>query len=114
LHLTALFFLLHPFSPFHNFPASRSIDSSRVPIQAVSYKLYSAKSVSLAAIGVLAEIHNGEGARIQNIRGASGVPMTWSIIGVNYEQIPASRPKSPVHSYSKDGAMRGCVTSETT
>ena len=27
-------------------------------------------------------------------------------IGVNYTQIPVNRPVSPVHSYSKDGAMR--------
>jgi catalase len=27
-------------------------------------------------------------------------------LGVNYHQIPVNRPKSPVHSYSKDGAMR--------
>ena len=27
-------------------------------------------------------------------------------LGVNYEQIPVNRPKSPVHSYSKGGAMR--------
>ena len=27
-------------------------------------------------------------------------------IGVNYQQIPVNRPQSPVHSYSKDGAMR--------
>jgi catalase len=27
-------------------------------------------------------------------------------IGVNYKQIPVNAPKSPVHSYSKDGAMR--------
>ncbi len=27
-------------------------------------------------------------------------------IGANYKQIPVNRPKSPVHSYSKDGAMR--------
>jgi catalase len=27
-------------------------------------------------------------------------------IGVNYRQIPVNRPKAPVHSYSKDGAMR--------
>lgn len=27
-------------------------------------------------------------------------------LGVNYSQIPVNRPKSPVHSYSKDGAMR--------
>ncbi len=27
-------------------------------------------------------------------------------LGVNYRQIPVNRPKSPVHSYSKDGAMR--------
>ncbi len=27
-------------------------------------------------------------------------------LGVNYKQIPANRPKVPVHSYSKDGAMR--------
>jgi len=27
-------------------------------------------------------------------------------IGVNYDQIPVNKPKCPVHSYSKDGAMR--------
>ena len=27
-------------------------------------------------------------------------------LGVNYQQIPVNRPHSPVHSYSKDGAMR--------
>jgi len=27
-------------------------------------------------------------------------------LGVNYKQIPVNRPKSPVHSYSKDGVMR--------
>ena len=27
-------------------------------------------------------------------------------LGVNYKQIPVNKPKSPVHSYSKDGAMR--------
>jgi len=27
-------------------------------------------------------------------------------MGVNYKQIPVNRPKVPVHSYSKDGAMR--------
>ena len=27
-------------------------------------------------------------------------------LGVNYKQIPVNRPKSPVNSYSKDGAMR--------
>ncbi len=27
-------------------------------------------------------------------------------IGTNYQQIPVNRPKAPVHSYSKDGAMR--------
>jgi catalase len=27
-------------------------------------------------------------------------------LGVNYKQIPVNRPKAPVHSYSKDGAMR--------
>lgn len=27
-------------------------------------------------------------------------------LGVNYRQIPVNSPKSPVHSYSKDGAMR--------
>ena len=33
-------------------------------------------------------------------------------LGVNYKQIPVNRPKSPVHSYSKDGAMR-CRTCRT-
>jgi len=27
-------------------------------------------------------------------------------LGVNYKQIPVNRPEAPVHSYSKDGAMR--------
>src|SRR5690606_30791050 len=27
-------------------------------------------------------------------------------LGVNYKQIPVNAPHSPVHSYSKDGAMR--------
>lgn len=27
-------------------------------------------------------------------------------LGVNYQQIPVNRPKSPIHSYSKGGAMR--------
>jgi catalase len=27
-------------------------------------------------------------------------------MGVNYKQVPVNRPQSPVHSYSKDGAMR--------
>jgi catalase len=27
-------------------------------------------------------------------------------LGVNYRQIPVNKPQSPVHSYSKDGAMR--------
>jgi catalase len=27
-------------------------------------------------------------------------------MGVNYKQIPVNQPKVPVHSYSKDGAMR--------
>tara|TARA_R110002073_G_scaffold31157_4_gene95888 strand:- start:3415 stop:4869 length:1455 start_codon:yes stop_codon:yes gene_type:complete len=27
-------------------------------------------------------------------------------LGVNYKQIPVNKPESPVHSYSKDGAMR--------
>ncbi|HPF27626.1 MAG TPA: catalase, partial [Steroidobacteraceae bacterium] len=27
-------------------------------------------------------------------------------LGVNYKQIPVNRPQVPVHSYSKDGAMR--------
>ncbi|RUO34567.1 catalase [Aliidiomarina soli] len=27
-------------------------------------------------------------------------------LGVNYKQIPVNQPRSPVHSYSKDGAMR--------
>ena len=27
-------------------------------------------------------------------------------MGVNYQQIPVNRPQAPVHSYSKDGAMR--------
>jgi catalase len=27
-------------------------------------------------------------------------------IGANYNQLPVNRPKSPVHSYNRDGAMR--------
>jgi catalase len=27
-------------------------------------------------------------------------------LGVNYKQIPVNQPRSPIHSYSKDGAMR--------
>jgi catalase len=27
-------------------------------------------------------------------------------LGVNYQQLPTNAPRSPVHSYSKDGAMR--------
>ena len=27
-------------------------------------------------------------------------------MGVNYQQIPVNAPQAPVHSYSKDGAMR--------
>jgi catalase len=27
-------------------------------------------------------------------------------MGVNYKQIPVNRPKAPVHSYSKDAAIR--------
>lgn len=27
-------------------------------------------------------------------------------IGVNYKQVPVNKPQCPIHSYSKDGAMR--------
>ena len=39
-------------------------------------------------------------------RGFSYADAHRSRLGVNYKQIPVNRPKSPVHSYSKDGAMR--------
>ncbi|MCK0440678.1 catalase [Gordonia alkaliphila] len=33
-------------------------------------------------------------------------------IGANYQQIPVNRPRNPVHSYSKDGAMRIDLTAD--
>ena len=70
-----LVFSASSFLALHNFLASLLIDSNRVPIQAVSYKLYSAKSVSLLAIGVLAEtkVHK----RPQYTAGHSVLGMPW-------------------------------------
>jgi catalase len=39
-------------------------------------------------------------------RGFSYADAHRARLGVNYAQIPVNRPKSPVRSYSKDGAMR--------
>jgi catalase len=39
-------------------------------------------------------------------RGFSYADAHRARLGVNYKQIPVNRPKSPVYSYSKDGAMR--------
>jgi catalase len=39
-------------------------------------------------------------------RGFSYADAHRARLGVNYQQIPVNRPRSPVHSYSKDGAMR--------
>ena len=39
-------------------------------------------------------------------RGFSYADAHRARLGVNYQQIPVNTPKSPVHSYSKDGAMR--------
>jgi len=39
-------------------------------------------------------------------RGFSYADAHRARLGVNYQQIPVNRPKSPVRSYSKDGAMR--------
>jgi catalase len=39
-------------------------------------------------------------------RGFSYADAHRARLGVNYKQIPVNAPKSPVHSYSKDGAMR--------
>jgi catalase len=39
-------------------------------------------------------------------RGFSYADAHRARIGVNYKQIPVNAPKAPVHSYSKDGAMR--------
>jgi catalase len=39
-------------------------------------------------------------------RGFSYADAHRARLGVNYKQIPVNQPKSPVHSYSKDGAMR--------
>lgn len=39
-------------------------------------------------------------------RGFSYADAHRARLGVNYQQIPVNRPKSPVHNYSKDGAMR--------
>lgn len=39
-------------------------------------------------------------------RGFSYADAHRARLGVNYKQIPVNSPKSPVHSYTKDGAMR--------
>src|ERR1700728_1848148 len=39
-------------------------------------------------------------------RGFSYADAHRARLGVNYKQIPVNQPKTPVHSYSKDGAMR--------
>ncbi|WP_428407632.1 catalase [Hyphococcus sp.] len=39
-------------------------------------------------------------------RGFSYADAHRARLGVNYKQIPVNKPKCPVHSYSKDGAMR--------
>jgi catalase len=39
-------------------------------------------------------------------RGFSYADAHRARLGVNYKQIPVNAPKAPVHSYSKDGAMR--------
>lgn len=39
-------------------------------------------------------------------RGFSYADAHRARLGVNYKQIPVNKPRSPVHSYSKDGAMR--------
>jgi catalase len=39
-------------------------------------------------------------------RGFSYADAHRARLGVNYHQIPVNRPKSPVRSYTKDGAMR--------
>ena len=39
-------------------------------------------------------------------RGFSYADAHRARLGVNYQQIPVNRPKAPVRSYSKDGAMR--------
>jgi catalase len=39
-------------------------------------------------------------------RGFSYADAHRARLGVNYKQIPVNAPKSPVHSYSKDGVMR--------
>ncbi len=39
-------------------------------------------------------------------RGFSYADAHRARLGVNYQQIPVNRPKSPVHTYSKDGVMR--------
>ena len=39
-------------------------------------------------------------------RGFSYADAHRARLGVNYKQIPVNRPQAPVHSYSKDGAMR--------
>ena len=41
-----------------------------------------------------------------NYKGFSYADAHRARMGVNYKQIPVNRPKVPVHSYSKDGAMR--------
>lgn len=45
-------------------------------------------------------------------RGFSYADAHRARLGVNYKQIPVNAPKSPVHSYSKDGAMRLANASE--
>ena len=39
-------------------------------------------------------------------RGFSYADAHRARLGVNYQQIPVNQPRVPVHSYSKDGAMR--------
>lgn len=45
-------------------------------------------------------------------RGFSYADAHRARLGVNYQQIPVNRPISPVHSYSKDGAMRMDLVSD--
>jgi catalase len=45
-------------------------------------------------------------------RGFSYADAHRARIGVNYKQIPVNAPKAPVHSYSKDGAMRTIPVSD--
>ena len=44
--------------------------------------------------------------RCCSARGFSYADAHRARLGVNYKQIPVNRPKTEVHSYSKDGAMR--------